>query len=391
MRSKDAVTAFRSWVWVGVLLLSALAEKPLFGQVVYGGTVGAPEPITVLSTLNSPDQIVYVFGDTERNFFTRSGPNSRQLTTGLRYPWEHVALSRNLRYIAASTTWQNNNTIPPKLYIIDLVGRNMYRLFTDSEFTVGANGPMDWDAAGNIYVGAMAAGTTTTDIYRVTWGTGAPPVAVTATQLVGFTDSHDGDCSVSADSRWLTFTREFPQTRDPVTNAVTRKQYNEIWMRSTAPDNGASNKRIFGNALISNVDDGNSAQNPVISPDGRKVIFNRANTAYKNFCSGSGSPCTAHDIFAISTTDNPDNPTTLTRLTKPGPISIVPSWSRKYSSKGTIVYVHLCDRLNVSNGVPVCGQGLGVDYMGLAMINATDPDQTPTLIQVGGMSPRWVP
>jgi hypothetical protein len=396
-RSQHAHLAGRSLLaLVASILIGSVAS---FAQVLTG-TVGPGQPVTVLNAVGSADQIAYLFGNPAQIYtIKQDGSSNKQITSGLTIPLEHIAVSRNLRHIAGSTPWQSNNTVPPQLYVLDLVGKKSYRVFTEDEFKVVGIGGLDWDASGNLYVGALpgciddACTGLKTDLYKVSWGTGNPPTTVTATQLTTTDTANEGDCAVSADSNWITFVREYPH--DDARTTPGPKEYIELWKRSTTPGSGVET-RIYGNYASSNVEDNTSAQNPFFSPDGTKIIFDKTNPAYRNFCVGAGSPCTAHDIYTISASEpNPDNPTTLTRLSKPGPISIIPSWSSKYANKGTVVYTFLCDHLNKVGNKAVCGQNpyqlLGIDYAGLAIINATDKDQTPKLIKLGGTAGRWVP
>ncbi len=75
---------------------------------------------------------------------------------------------------------------------------------------------------------------------------------------------------------------------------------------------------------------------------------------------------TAHDIHTISIDGSG-----LKRLTKPGPISIIPSWRND-----AIIFLDISERER---------------YGGISLINPRDPDQKPKLIKDAANTPKWIP
>ena len=75
---------------------------------------------------------------------------------------------------------------------------------------------------------------------------------------------------------------------------------------------------------------------------------------------------TAHDIWIANREGSG-----LKRLTKPGPISMIPDW------KGdAVVYTEISDK---------------EQYSGASVVNARDGDQSPKRIKSGANSPKWIP
>jgi Tol biopolymer transport system component len=63
-----------------------------------------------------------------------------------------------------------------------------------------------------------------------------------------------------------------------------------------------------------------SVHDPEISPDGSEVIFSKVNPDFKNFKSDPNAN-TAHDLYRIRIDGS-----RMTRVTEPGPISVIPDW-----------------------------------------------------------------
>lgn len=344
----------RAWfIAAAVLLLGALCPGAGPGPgSVQAANLSSPTSITCITI---PASAEFVFpGGFDVFTMDRDGGNVTQITFSLPLPspFEHVSVSRDRRYLAGATNWSQGGTVPPKLFIVDLVEATLKQVVPD--FVTAGIGGADWDASGRIYFGAIPnRRSSLTDIYRMKFD------GSNLKRLASTSSTNEGDLAVSKDSMMLAYTREFlPGTPD---------EYTEIW---TSKTDGSGAKMVYRGGTI-NV---GAAQNPEFSPDGQKLVFDVVNPDYVNFPAG---PKTAHDIYTI----NIDG-TGLTRLTLPGPISIVPSWSW---STGLIVFTQLYDgNLNLLE--------YGSEtYMGAATINSTDVDQIATRILAGPWAARQIP
>jgi Tol biopolymer transport system component len=72
---------------------------------------------------------------------------------------------------------------------------------------------------------------------------------------------------------------------------------------------------------------------PELSPDDTHMVFSQVNPDFKNFPSDPNAN-TAHDIYIINVDGSG-----LTRVTQPGPISIVPDWKGNW-----LLYLELTDK-----------------------------------------------
>jgi Tol biopolymer transport system component len=109
-----------------------------------------------------------------------------------------------------------------------------------------------------------------------------------------------------------------------------------------------------------------SVHDPENSPDNRRVVFSKVNSHVPPNFPSNPDANTAHDIWTVQA-DGSDP----IRLTKPGPISIIPDW------KGdTVVYMQISERDS---------------YSGACVVSATGVEQEPLRIKPGAQSPKWIP
>jgi len=178
-------------------------------------------------------------------------------------------------------------------------------------------------------------------------------IKLDGTDLVRLTNTKDRgekDVSVSKDGSMVTFMDTVVSEKSDVT---------EIWVMNS---DGKNPRLVYtgGPDRISSVHD------PEISPDNTKVIFSKVNLEVPPNFPNDKQANTAHDIYSI----NIDG-TNLIRLTKPGPISIIPDWIGN-----NIVYLHINEMEK---------------YAGAAIINPHELEQIPIKIKHGLNMPRFIP
>ena len=124
--------------------------------------------------------------------------------------------------------------------------------------------------------------------------------------------------------------------------------------------NGTEKRLVFqgGKPAVQSVHD------PEFSPNSEYLIFSKVNPDHANF--RFLGPNTAHDIYRVRVDGRG-----LTRLSKPGPISIIPDWK-----DGRIIYTELDDRER-----PV--------YTGLSIISADGGERRRIKNFVS--APKWIP
>lgn len=327
-----------------------------------------PAVPVLVNTLPDTAEVVFHFvgdfyamdasgGDVVR--LTHFGPNPA-------LQWEHVAISHDRRYLVANQ--QTPLTSVPggvsALWLIDLSQKTMARLVP--EFVSAGNGGVSWDRRGRIYfaghppvlappgpieptfpppveeaVNDQSVGPN--DLFRIR------PDGTGLEQLVATPDRGEADIGVSEDGSTIAWVSQKPP--DDVT---------ELW---TARSDGSRARLLYRSGLVGIA----SAHDPEPSPDGSRFAFSVVNSSVPpNFPVQAN---TAHDIHII----NADG-TGLRRLTRPGPISIVPNWRLD----GRIVFLVLSDE--------------ETDYLGASIIDADGPaDQTPLRIHHDASTPKWVP
>lgn len=288
-----------------------------------------------------------------------SGGSVTQITLQNPRAYEHVAVSFDRRFMAANEQLPNPSGEPggrSRLWLFDLVQGTEARLLP--HFVTAGNGGIAFGPDGYLYFAAkesdvfaeprtpqeLIANAAANDVYRIRAdGTGPEPLTRT-------TDRGEADVSVSADGSLVTFMALAIHPPDDFT---------EIWV--VRPD-GTGPRLVYegGTPRIASVHD------PEVSPDNARVIFSQVNPDVPPNFPDLPEANTAHDLYSIGLDGSG-----FTRLTRPGPISIVPHWKGE-----RIVYLELND---------------AEDYLGVSLIGSRQPDQTGTRIRRGGASPRWIP
>ena len=289
----------------------------------------------------------------------RNGQNVTQITFENPHHYEHVAVSFDHRFVVANEQKPNPEGKPgglSLLWLFDLEKGTEARLVP--EFDTAGNGGVAWDAKGFVYFAGkerdvvpdpktqddFIANAAANDVYRIKFdGTGLQRLTNTKTR-------GEADISVSEDGTLVTF-------MDVVTDPG--NEYTEIWVINS---DGRNPRLVYtgGKPGIASVHD------PEVSPDNTRVAFSKVDRDVPPNFPDHPVLNTAHDIWAI----NVDG-TGFTRLTKPGPISIIPNWE-----DGLIVYTEISEKGN---------------YIGASIVRADGQDQLPKRIKPGASSPKWIP
>jgi Tol biopolymer transport system component len=173
------------------------------------------------------------------------------------------------------------------------------------------------------------------------------------TGLKQLTEQNAADVAVSEDGSLVAFLHLVPEglpgTDEP--------NHTEAWVVGV---DGSNPHPVYTGGGAMGV---GSIHDPELSPDNKRVAFSRVNPDFKNWPDNPNAN-TAHDLWVV----NVDG-TGLTRITKPGPISIVPSWNGDW-----LVFLELNEK---------------EDYRGPALIKA-DGTGYKKIKQNAGM-PKWMP
>jgi Tol biopolymer transport system component len=154
--------------------------------------------------------------------------------------------------------------------------------------------------------------------------------------------------SVAADGNRIAYRTTFinPSVHD----------YSEIWVDSPSGD---SPWMVYQSTDLSR-----TVHDPELSPDGTEVVFSMVNPNARNF---PATVNTAHDLWRLRLDGSAP-----TRITAPGPISIIPDWV------GTkIVYLLLEDN-----------PGSTPDFFGAVVMNADGSD--PVRINNDSNIPKFI-
>lgn len=225
-------------------------------------------------------------------------------------------------------------------------------------FVTAGNGGVDWDRNGFIYFAAkqidpvpnprtpedFQANAGANDIYRIRYdGTGLHRLL--NTPLAG-----EADVSISEDGSLIAYVSQ-PLDASPART--------EIWVMNA----DGTNRRLVHTAGEVRVA---SAHDPETSPDNLQIVFSIVNSSVPpNFPQIPGAN-TAHDIWQM----NLDG-TGLTRLTRPGPISIAPDW------KGdTILYLEISESAR---------------YSGASLVHPDQIEQAPQRVKEDANIAKWIP
>lgn len=249
-------------------------------------------------------------------------------------PYEHVAVSFDRKMLAVNR-YLRGGAGPTGVWVIDLERGLETRIAPD--FFAAGYGGVDWSPDGFLYFAGRAKPSARSGIYRSRPdGSGLTALFVLEDKDPGYV----GDLSVAEDGSMIAYVRAI--VPNPATPNVLKTQ---VWVaRSDGTqrrmvDDGGPELGSQGGFPIGDFD-------PEQSPDNRYVVFSRTNTKHVNF---PGSLATAHDIWVAPV----DRSKPARRLTRPGPISMVPDWQ-----DGEILFTEI----NQAD-----------DYAGLALIH---PDGT---------------
>jgi len=286
------------------------------------------------------------------------GTNVTQVTFDHRRQFEHVTVSPDRRWITGNEQGPPTETgqSTSKIWLFDLESGKETQLLPNFKMA-GNGGHLHWDSQGFIYFAGVEkllvaapksradfiANAGANDVYKVKYdGTGL-------TRLTRTPDRGEADVALSSDGTLVTFMDNKIQPPN---------DYTEIWVMNS----DGTNPRLVYKGGRPGVD---SVHDPAFSPDNKKIVFSKVNPKFKNFSNRSDAN-TAHDIYSI----NIDG-TGLTRITKPGPISVAPDWH-----DDLILYLELTDREKPP-------------YLGLAVIR---PDGTGhRRIKANTNIGKWIP
>ncbi len=273
--------------------------------------------------------------------------------------WEHAAVSYDGRYIVANEQLPNPQGIAggfSRLWLFDLEESTEARLVPD--FVTAGNGGVDWDSEGFIYFAGKAEDIVTdpmtpedfmknagaNDIYKIKYD-GTELTRLADTPTIG-----EADVGVSDDGTMLAYVAI---KVDELDNQV------DIWVMSTDGTNP--------HMIIEGGPNGvTSVHDPEFSDDNKRVFFSRVNPDVPPNFPNIPAANTAHDIYGCKL-----DGTDCLRLTKPGPISIVPN------VKGNLVaYLEINEA------------GM---YAGGSIVTTDGEDQLPIRIKENANMPKWIP
>jgi hypothetical protein len=261
------------------------------------------------------------------------GSRAERITLDRPKQWEHVAASHDWKYVVANA--QPNST----LWLFDLTNGVMRQLAPN--LAMAGEGGVAVDPAGYVYFAGKSTSGGLPDVYKIKLdGSGL-------TQLTNTPGTGELDVSVSQDGLLTTYVKAFPDT------------HTEIWVGG--PD-GTGHRMVYRGGAGGVA----SAHDPELSPDRSRVVFSVFNTQVAPNYPQNPAANTAHDLWVI----NLDG-TGLKRLTKPGPISMIPNWRGDH-----IVYTEVSERDK---------------YAGASLVSASGQEQTPHRIKRGANAPKWLP
>ncbi len=310
-----------------------------------------PRPTSVnLALVPAGSTLVF---HTNQMIFTMDsrGRNITQITFEQGRAWDHVALSPDRSKVVANY-YVNGRT---KLMLFDLAAETEVELLP--HFYEAGFGGVDWDLSGNIYfagiedlpyaentrvVDEIIANAAAYDVYRVRYD------GTDVRRLTRTPDRGEADVSVAADGSRIAYRTTFinPSVHD----------YSEIWLDSTSGD---SPWMVYQSSDVKR-----TVHDPELSPDGTEVVFSMVNPNARNF---PATVNTAHDLWRLRLDGSAP-----TRITAPGPISIIPDWV------GTkIVYLLLHDN-----------PGSTPDFFGAVMMNADGSN--PVRINSDANIPKFI-
>lgn len=310
-----------------------------------------------LSPLPKDADIIFV-QDGTIYVMKRDGSAAVQITKVMR-PYEHAAASYDRRFVVANEQQPNPTGDAggrSRLWLFDLEAGLEHPLLAD--FATAGNGGVAFGPDGYLYFSAKErnvhaspqtpaehiANAAANDVYKVRFD------GVGLTRLTETTDRGEADVSVSQDGALVSFMCTVITPPNDTTEIRV--------MRSDGSD-----VRTVVSAGAMGVD---SVHDPEVSPDGTRVVFSRVNAMVPPNFPQNPSANTAHDIWDVAL-DGTDP----RRVTRAGPISIIPHWRGE-----TIVYFEAND---------------ADDYIGTSLVSAGTANQAGNRIRMGGSQPRWLP
>jgi Tol biopolymer transport system component len=332
------------------------AIKPKGKQA--GAFITAPVPVKLHRI---PEQAEIIFLQDGHYIYTmdRQGGDVTQITFEHPRNYEHVAVSFDRRFIVANEQLPNPTNQPggnSLVWLFDLEHETEAQLVPN--FKTAGNGGVDWDANGFIYFAAQEndvvanpqtpedhiKNAAASDVYKIRHdGTGL-------LRLTRTTDGGEADAGVSPDGSLVSYIKEvinFPA-----------ENHTEIWVMN--PD-GANPRMIYKGGLVKQA----SVHDPEISPDNKQVAFSKVNPDFKNF-PDNPSANTAHDLYIINLDGQG-----LRRVTRPGPISILPNWK-----DNLILYSEINE---------------GAQYAGISIVSDQGTEQLPERLRSGPWGANWIP
>ncbi|MCI0525675.1 MAG: hypothetical protein L0Y75_10470, partial [Acidobacteria bacterium] len=339
-----------------IVIACNIAAKPKLAQT--GPFITAPVSVKLNRI---PDQAEIIFLQDGYNIYVmdRRGGNVTQITFERPRNYEHVAVSFDRRFIVANEQLPNPANQPggkSVIWLYDLERGTEAQLVPD--FKTAGNGGVDWDANGFIYFAAQEKdvvanpqtpedyikNAVANDVYKVRYdGTGLSRLAQT-------TDGGEADVGVSPDGALVSYIKEVINFPD--------ENHTEVWVINS---DGSNPRMIYKGGLVKQA----SVHDPEISPDNKQVAFSKVNPDFKNFPNNPLAN-TAHDLYVI----NLDG-TGLRRVTRPGPISVLPNWK-----DNLILYTEINE---------------AAQYAGISIVSDQGTDQLPERIRSGPWAPNWIP
>ena len=352
----------------------ALADRAL-AALTEGSQDGRPDaphrttPIPVkLGTIPETAEIVYhsgkglVLGDGRSHIYVmdRAGKQTTQITFESSRNWEHVAVSHDRRFIIANEQLPNPAKLAggvSRLWLYDLAKGTEAQLVPG--FMTAGNGGVDWDREGFIYFAGKAADVVSdpqaiedfianagaNDVYRI------KADGIGLQRLTNTPQHGESDVSVSEDGTMVAHSTL--AIADPA-HAVC-----ELWVLNS---DGTNHRLVYrGGPLPTGL-----VADPELSPDNARLVFSKVNLEVPPNFPEHAAANTAHDLWTVRL-----DGTGLMRLTKPGPISILPDWVGDL-----VVYMELND---------------AEDYLGVSLVAASQPDQPPRRIIRGAQGAKWIP
>ncbi len=292
--------------------MTNLARKT-FSLVIVLGVLGSTIPMmaqkrrpTAVKLAAVPASATIIFHTNQMIYSMDSaGANITQVTFQQGRAWDHVSLSPDRSKVVANY-WQGGHS---KLMLFDLAAGTEVALLP--YFYNAGLGGVDWDLSGNIYFAGvevlpyaentvvreeLIANAAANDVYRVRYD------GTFVRRLTWTPDRGEADVSVAADGSRIAYRTTFINPSD--------HDYSEIWVDSPT-----------GNAprlVYQSTDATRTVHDPTLSPDGTEVVFSMANPNAHNF---PATVNTAHDLWRVRLDGSAP-----TRITAPGPISIIPDW-----------------------------------------------------------------